>query len=107
MNTESTLLKNTARLVITCLIVVIMVVGKAFLIPLAWSLFIAIASYPMLQKIEERTRWSRSLINGIFLIFLLGFLVIIGFFFYAELSSIFRDMPALSASISDKLNSLS
>jgi predicted PurR-regulated permease PerM len=107
MNTESTLLKNTARLVIACLIVVIMVVGQAFLVPLAWSLFIAIASYPMLHKIEQRTGWSRSLINALFLLLLLAFLVIIGFFFYAELSSIFRDMPTLSATISDKLHALS
>jgi predicted PurR-regulated permease PerM len=84
-----------------------MVVGKSFLIPLAWALLIGMASYPMLDKIEERTGLSRSLVNGLFLVLLLICLVGLGFFFYVELSSIFKDLPTLANTVSAKLQDLS
>jgi predicted PurR-regulated permease PerM len=84
-----------------------MVVGKSFLVPLAWAMLIAMASYPMLDKVESKTGLSRSLINAFFLLILLVVLIGIGFFFYAELSHIFNDMPALMQTISERIHNLS
>ncbi len=86
METQSTLLRTTARLVVATLIVIVMVVGKSFLIPLAWAFLIALASYRFLNQIEEKTIMSRSLINVLFLLFILIVLFGIGYFFYVELS---------------------
>lgn len=107
METESPLLKTTARLVVATLIVIVMVVGKSFLVPMAWAFLIGLASYRFLNRIEEKTRLSRSLINMLFLFFILIILFGIGYFFYVELSHIFRDMPALTLVISERLHTIS
>jgi predicted PurR-regulated permease PerM len=107
MESQQILLKNTARLIIATLVIIVMVVGKSFLIPLAWAMLIAMASYPMLDKVESKTGLSRSLINAFFLLILLVVLIGIGFFFYAELSHIFNDMPALMQTISERIHNLS
>lgn len=100
-------MKNTARLVAATLIVLVMVVGKSFLVPLAWALMIAMASYPMLDRMEQKSHISRPLVITIFLLGLLVVLAGIGYFFYVELSSIFKDLPTLTNTISDRLNGLS
>lgn len=107
MENQNTLLKNTARLVVATLIVLVMVVGKSFLVPLAWALLIGMASYRFLNRLEEKTRLSRSLINMMFLLGLLIVLIGIGYFFYVELSNIFNDLPALAHIISERLHDLS
>lgn len=107
METQSTLLKNTARLVVATLIVVVMVVGKSFLVPLAWAFLIGMASYRFLNRMEEKTVLSRSMINMLFLLFLMVVLIGIGYFFYIELSHIFRDLPALVVTISERLHEIS
>ncbi len=107
MENQSNLLKTTARLVVATLIVVVMVVGKSFLVPLAWAFLIGMASYRFLHRIEEKTRMSRSLINMLFLLALLLVLVGIGYFFYVELSHIFKDLPALAHVISERLHDMS
>jgi predicted PurR-regulated permease PerM len=65
------------------------------------------ASYPLLDKIEMKTGLSRSLINAVFLLLLLAILIAIGFFFYAELSHIFQDLPGLMQIMSVRLHSAS
>lgn len=107
MKAQSPLLNNTARLVTATLIVVVMVVGKSFLIPLAWALLIGLASFRFLNRMEEKTILSRSLINILFLFFLLVILIGIGYFFYVELSHIFRDLPGLAHTVSDRMHDLS
>lgn len=107
MDTQSSLLKNTARLVVATLIIVVMVVGKSFLVPLAWAVLIGMASYSFLNRIEEKTILSRSMVNMLFLLFLLIVLIGIGYFFYIELTHIFRDMPTLALTISDRLHEIS
>ena len=42
MNTESTLIKNTHKLILASIIIIILVVGKSFLIPLALSILIGL-----------------------------------------------------------------
>lgn len=107
MEKQDTLVKTTARLVIATLLVVVMVVGKSFLVPLAWALLIALASFKMLNHLEEKTAMNRSLINMVFLLFILVILFGIGYFFYVELSIIFRDLPGLSNTISERLHDIS
>lgn len=107
MDTHSNLFKITARIIIATFIVVVMIVGKSFLIPFAWALMIAMAGYPMLDKIEQKTKLPRTLINGLFLLGLLICLIGIGVFFYKELSHIFSDMPALAGTVSERLHDLS
>jgi predicted PurR-regulated permease PerM len=107
METQSNLIQTTARLVVATLIVIVMVVGKSFLVPLAWAFLIGMASYRFLHRVEEKTGMSRSLINGLFLIALLVVLTGIGYFFYIELSIIFKDLPALAHIISERLHDLS
>jgi predicted PurR-regulated permease PerM len=107
METQQNLLNTTARLVITTLIVIVMIVGKSFLVPLAWALLIGMASYRFLNRIENKTRLSRSAVNSFFLLFLLIILLGIGYFFYIELSHIFNDLPGLLHTISDRLHEIS
>jgi predicted PurR-regulated permease PerM len=107
MEEQNNLLKTTARLVVATLIVVVMVVGKSFLVPLAWAFLIGMASYRFLHRIEEKTKLSRSLINTLFLVFILLVLIAIGYFFYIELTYIFNDLPALANKISERLHEIS
>lgn len=107
MNQTSGLLNITARIIIATFIVMVMIVGKSFLVPFAWALLIGMASYPMLDRLEKKTRLPRSLINAIFLLSLLACLLGIGFFFYKELSHIFREMPALAGTLADRIHALS
>jgi len=107
METENSLIRTTARLVVATLIVLVMVVGKSFLVPLAWAFLIAMASFRFLNNLEEKTILSRSLINMLFLLFILMVLFGIGYFFYVELSHIFKDLPALAHIISQRLHDIS
>jgi predicted PurR-regulated permease PerM len=106
MDTNSNLFKITARIIIASFIVLVMIVGKTFLVPFAWALMIAMAAYPMLHKIEQSTKLPRSLINGLFLIVLLMCMLGLALFFYKELSHIFREMPALAGTFSERLHDI-
>lgn len=107
MENQDALIKTTARLVIAALIVVVMVIGKSFLVPLAWALLISMASYRFLNNLEEKTILSRSAVNILFLFAILFVLIGIGYFFYIELSIIFRDLPELSKVISQRMHEIS
>jgi len=107
MTEQSNLIKLTARLVVATLIVVIMVVGKSFLVPLAWAFLIGAASYEFLNRMEEKTKLNRSVINMFFLLFILGILLGTGYFFYLELSHIFKDLPAIANAVSNRLHDIS
>ncbi len=107
MESQDNLIKTTARLVIATLIIIVLVVGKSFLVPLAWALLIGLASYRFLNKLEEKTAMPRSLINMLFLFFIFALLISIGYFFYIELSIIFNDLPGLMAAISSRLHEIS
>lgn len=107
MEKQDVLIRTTARLVIATLIVIVMVVGKSFLVPMAWALLIGLASYRFLNRIEENTKLGRSLINMLFLVFILIVLFGIGYFFYVELSHIFKNLPELAHTISERLHEIS
>ena len=107
MESQSSLLKLTAGLVITTLTLAIMVVGKPFLVPLAWALLIGLASYKFLNRLEEKTIMPRRLINVLFLLFILLVIISIAYFFYIELNIIFDDLPALAGKMSERLHEIS
>ncbi|MCU0370315.1 MAG: AI-2E family transporter [Bacteroidales bacterium] len=107
MEPHSQLLKNTARMVLAGLIIAIMVIGKSFLVPFAWSLLIALASIGLVEKAKAKTRLPMGAIIGMYLLFILLVLFAVGYFFFIELSHIFNDLPAILASLSDRLHSLS
>jgi len=107
METNSNLLKITARLVFAILIILVLVVGKSFLVPLTWSLLIALASIKFIDRIEKKTIMPKGLVIFLFLLFIMLFVVLIGYFFYIELSHIFKDLPAISEKISLRLHDLS
>ena len=107
METQSSLLTSTARLITATLIVLVMVVGKSFLVPFAWAVLIGMASYRFLDHLEKKTFLTRSLINVLFLIFMLFILISLSYFFYIELTHIFNDLPSLANKISGRLHELS
>ena len=107
MHTESTLIKNTHKLIAATIIVIILVVGKSFLIPLAWSILIAFASYQLIEKIKEKTILPAGLIILFYLLFIISIISLFIYFFYVELSHIGSDMPELGEKISSSLHAFS
>ena len=107
METNSNLIKITARLVLATLIILVLVVGESFLVPLTWSLLIALASVKFIELAEEKTFMSKGMVIFLFLLFILVFIFLIGYFFYVELSLIFNDLPMISQKISARLHDLS
>jgi predicted PurR-regulated permease PerM len=107
MNTESTLIKNTHKLILASIIVIIMVVGKSFLIPLAWSLLIGLASYRFIEKMKEKTILPPGLIILFFMLFIISVISFFVYFFYVELSHIGRDLPGISSKIAATLHTFS
>ncbi|NTV79254.1 MAG: AI-2E family transporter, partial [Clostridiales bacterium] len=104
---QNHLLRITARLVLATLIILVLVVGKPFLVPFAWSLLIALASLKFINWTEEKTILPLGLIIFLFLLLVLLILFSIGYFFYIELDRIFANMPEIAQKISDRLHELS
>ena len=107
MEASSSLIKITARLVLAILIILVLYIGKSFLIPLAWSLLIGLASVNFITRMEEKTVLSRGMAIFIYLLIILIVIFSIGYFFYIELSIISNDLPMLSQSLSERLHDLS
>jgi predicted PurR-regulated permease PerM len=107
METQGTLLKITVRLILATLIILIMVVGKEFLVPFTWSLLIALSSVRLIDWMQKKTGMLRGAVIALYLVFILFVLFSLGYFFYFELHNIFNDLPAILEQISDKLHSLS
>ena len=107
MNTESTLIKNTHKLIATAIIIIILIVGKSFLIPLAWSVLIGLASYQLIEKIKEKTILPPGLIILFYLLFIVSVISLFIYFFYIELSHIASDLPELGGKISSSLHAFS
>lgn len=104
MQTESTLIKNTHKLIAATIIVIILIVGKSFLIPLAWSFLIGLASYQLIEKLKEKTILPPGLIILFFMLFIISTISLLAYFFYIELSHIASDMPALGNKISSTIH---
>jgi predicted PurR-regulated permease PerM len=107
MEASDRILKITARLIMATLIITVMVVGKSFLVPFAWSLMIALSSVKLIEWVEHKTKLGLGLIIFFYLIVILVVLFGIGYFFFIELDKIFADLPSLLQKISDRLHELS
>jgi predicted PurR-regulated permease PerM len=107
MQTESSLVKNTYSFIVAILIVMVLVVGKSFLVPLAWALLIGLASYHFLNRVEEKTILPRGFIIMLFLLFIFIIIFALGYFFYIELSHIFNDLPTIIHQVANRLHKLS
>ncbi|SIN74497.1 AI-2E family transporter [Algoriphagus halophilus] len=93
---NSRLFGITALLICFVLIVLILILAKSFLIPLAWSLLIALASFRMLNKIENRYRINRMISSLVYVILILLIILMLFYFFYIEIVSIIKGIPDFS-----------
>jgi predicted PurR-regulated permease PerM len=107
MENNNSIIKITARLVLATLIILVLYVGKPFLVPLAWSLLIGLASVKFVDRVEAKTVLSRGMVIFLYLLLILVVIFSIAYFFYIELSQIFNDLPSISQKISDRLHDLS
>jgi len=105
--TDGRLFRATIILLFLYLLVSILVVGKSFLIPLAWALIIAFASIRLLVRVERKVKVNRIIIILLFIITILAIIILIVYFFYWEIANIVGTLPSLSADISKKLHQLS
>jgi putative heme transporter len=103
---ESISFKASIYMLWAVLALVILVVGKPFLVPLAWSIIIAFASIRMLNKVEARLKINRSLIIIAFIIVVLTVIILILYFFYIEIREIMLFMPELSETLTGKSHDL-
>ncbi len=107
MEINSSLFRFTLRCILLYLIVLGMVLGKSFLVPLAWALLIGLASIGLVGKIEKITKWNRGVIILIYIVFILGIISLIGLFFFKQISKIFKNLPSITERISLRLQEIS
>ncbi len=107
MVTDSSLFKFTVKLVIATLIVVVLILGKSFLIPLAWSILIGLSSFQLINKLKEKSIIPAGLIILLYIIFIISIIALIFYFFFIELSHIASDLPELRGKISASIHALS
>ncbi len=107
--TESTdkVFNFTIRLFLLMMIVYILIIGKSFLVPLAWAIIIALASIQFIDKIKNKLKLPSGLVILSYLLLLIAIIIFIFYFFYIELSHIIADLPEISNKISSGLHSLS
>lgn len=103
---DSTTYKASIYMLYAVLAVFILVVAKPFLVPLAWSIIIALASTRMLDKLEARTKINRSILIIVFIFLVLTVIVLIFYFFYIEIRYIMANLPSFSESLQEKTNEL-
>ncbi len=103
---ESLTFKAAIYMLYATLAIVILVIGKPFLVPLAWSLVITLASIRMLDKIEARTHLSRSIIILGFILVVLSVILLIFYFFFIEIRAVIGHLPDLSNLVHVKLHSI-
>ena len=88
-----------ASLVSFVIIIGILILAKSFLIPLAWSLLIGLASFRLLNKLENKYGISRMASSSVFVLFILLILFVLTYFFYREIVVIIKGIPNFSASL--------
>ena len=94
---KNSMLFNVAAVLVSFSIAVtILIVGKSFLIPLAWSLVIALASFQMLNRIEKKFHLKRLISSFLFVGLVFLAIILLFYFFYSEIASIVKGIPSLS-----------
>ena len=97
--TDSKIFKIATLLVIFVLTVVILIVGKSFLIPFAWGLLIALASVRFLDKIEKKFKINRMLSSLLFVGVILLVILLLFYFFYIEILSMVSGVPSFASKL--------
>ena len=103
---NSNLFRVAAVLVIAAITITILILGKSFLIPLAWSLLIGLASFRMLNRYEKKYHIKRLFSSMIFVGMILLGIAVLFYFFYREIASIVKGMPSFSENLISTIQSL-
>ncbi len=93
---NSKLINIAAVMVISAIIITIMIIGKSFLIPLAWSLVIALASFQILTRIEKKYHIKRLISSLVFVLLIFLVIILLFYFFLSEIASIISGIPSVS-----------
>jgi len=105
--TDSQLFKTATFLFCASLIIAIFILGKPFLVPLAWGLLIALASIRILDKIEYKFKIKRIIVTVTFVLLVLVLVILLFFFFYVEISTIVTGMPEFAVKVSSMFHNIS
>ena len=103
---NSNLFRVAAVLVIAAITITILILGKSFLIPLAWSLLIGLASFRMLKRYEKKYHIKRLFSSMIFVGMILLGIAVLFYFFYREIASIVKGMPSFSENLISTIQNL-
>lgn len=89
----------TINLFLFCLIILILVLAKNFLVPIAWALLISLSSLRFLERMHKKYRIKWGLLVLIHLVLVLFIILGIVIFLFAEVKAIIENSPE----IDDKL----
>lgn len=104
--TNSRMFKIATFLAVLVISITILVVGKSFLIPLAWSLMIALASIRMLDRVEKKFKINRLLSSILFVGMVSLGILFLFYFFYSEIRSIISGIPSFTSKLIGVLQNL-
>jgi predicted PurR-regulated permease PerM len=105
--TENLGIKIAAQLFIFSFIVTVLIIGKSVLIPLAWSLMIALASVNMMEKIENKIHWPRGILIIFYILFIITIIFLVMYLFYIEINVILSDLNSINQKVSKLLHDTS
>lgn len=100
------LLDTAAILVSLAVVLCILILAKSFLIPLAWGLVIALASFRMLNKVERKYRIKRLISSLVFVVLILVGLGILVYFFSFEVATMIKDVPSFSKNLLEYIQNI-
>ncbi len=103
---NSQLIRIAAVLVILTISVAIMIIAKSFLVPLAWSLVIALASFQMLTKIERKFHINRFVTSAVFVVLIILGIITLLYFFYIEIASIINGIPSFTTTLTNSIQNI-
>ena len=107
---NSKLIRITSVLLVSAIGLTIMILAKSFLIPLAWSLVIALTSFRLLNRIEKKYHINRLISSLIFVALIFLAIIALFYFFYQEIASIINGIPSfttdLTRAVQNMLNAL-
>ncbi len=105
-NINSKLFNVTAVLLSSAIVITMLILGKSFLIPLAWSLVIALASFQMLNKIEKKYHLKRIISSILFVGLIFLGIVMLFYFFLSEIALIIKGIPSLSEKLTQVIQNI-
>ena len=85
----------TINLFLFCLIIVILVVAKNFLVPIAWALLISLSSLRFLERMHKKYRIKWGLLVLIHLVLVLFIILGVVIFLFAEVKAIIENSPEI------------